>query len=522
MVDNNNNTLQTGNTFEANHRDASSVPLLEVRGISKRFPGVLAVDNVSFAVNAGEVHVLFGENGAGKSTLISMLAGVYQPNDGEIIFRGNQVKLNSVHHARELGISVVFQEFSLVGQLTIEQNLFLGAEQGKYGLLNKRALHNQAQEILTNLGFPLKPTQRVDSLSRAQQQMVEIAKAFRSNLSVLILDEPTASLTEKETQQLFKLIETMTAQNVAVIYITHRMAEIKHIADRVTVLRDGRYIDTVDAKKTNEMELVKLMTGRVIDEIFPKITFAPGEEILSINNIYTANGSVQGASITAHKGEIVGLAGLVGTGKSRLLRACFGLEKIVSGNVIFDGEDVTGKSARNMLDRGFFYSPSDRRREGLLMMRNCRENITLPSLHLPEYKSFGLLRRSVENLSALELAQKFQLSPLKIERRAEQFSGGNQQKIMLAKCLIPPVKLFVFDEPTVGVDVGTRVEIYKFIGKLCEAGFAVIIISSDLPEVLHLSHRLYVMHQGAVQTELTGEDITEQNILHNFFDKEVA
>ncbi len=501
---------------------AESGPLLELKGMSKRFPGVLALDNVSFTLRAGEVHVLFGENGSGKSTTISLIAGVHQPTGGEMLFRGRPVQMDSVHHARSLGVSAVFQEFSLVEQLSVEQNLFLGEEQTNGLLLNRKALHEEAERILNRLDFPLRPGQKVAYLSRAEQQMVEIAKAFRSELSILILDEPTASLTERETDRLFELVEQVKAQGVGVIYITHRMAEIKRIADRVTVLRDGRYIDTVDAETTSEDQLVNLMTGRVIDQIFPSIEFAPGETILTIENLSTADKRVRDVSLCARRGEVVGLAGLVGAGKSKTIRACFGLEEIAKGKVFFKNEDVTGKSTEHMLDRGFFYNPPDRRAEGLVMIRSGRENISLPSLRLPTFQRNGFLRRRRERAVALDLASQLQLQPLRIEREVDQFSGGNQQKILLAKCLTRDVKLYVFDEPTVGVDVGTRVEIYKFIAKLCEGGAAVIIISSDLPEVLHLTNRLYVMHRGKLQVELSGDEISQENVLKNFFDKEAA
>lgn len=501
---------------------AGDAPLLQLRGISKQFPGVLALSDVNFDLLPGEVHVLFGENGAGKSTLISMIAGVHRQTAGEIRFKGEKTDLDSVHHARSLGISAVFQEFSLVGQLTVEQNLFLGAEQTKGPFLNRRALHEEAERILADLGFPLRAGQRVDHLSRAEQQMVEIAKAFRADLSVLILDEPTASLTERETERLFQLIADVKARGVGIVYITHRMAEIRRIADRITVLRDGKYIDTVAAKTTSEDELVRLMTGRVIDEIFPTIAFAPGKESLKVENLTTDDGRVQDVSLTVRRGEIVGLAGLVGSGKSRAIRACFGLAKPVAGRVTFEGEDVTGRGVRHMLDRGFFYNPPDRRAEGLVMIRNCRENISLPSLDLERFQRFGFLRRPAERGVAQELAEQLQLYPLNIEREVDHFSGGNQQKVLLAKCLTRDVKLYVFDEPTVGVDVGTRVEIYKFIARLCEEGAAVVLVSSDLPEILHLTHRTYVMHRGRLQAELIGDEITQENILKNFFEREAA
>lgn len=496
--------------------------VLELRAVSKRFPGVLALHEVSFSLRPGEAHVLFGENGAGKSTLISIIAGVCPPSGGALFFKGEAVRLHSVHHARSLGISAVFQEFSLVEQLTVEQNLFLGAEQTWYGLLDRRALHIEAERILAQLGFPLKPTRKVACLSRAERQMVEIAKAFRSELSVLILDEPTASLTERETNRLFELIRQVKSRGIGVIYITHRMAEIRRIADRITVLRDGKYIATAPAAKISEPELIKLMTGRVIEQIFPRIKFDPKQEMLRVDRLRTRDGRVRDATIYARRGEIVGMAGLIGAGKSKLLRACFGLEPVRSGVVTFNGEDVTGHSTRQMLDRGFFYTPPDRRGEGLMMIRNCRENISLPALGRQNFQRRGFLRRGQERNTALALAERLQLQPLKIEREVGHFSGGNQQKVMLARCLAREVNLYVFDEPTVGVDVGARVQIYKFIATLCEAGAAVVIISSDLPEALHLSHRLYVMYRGRIQAELTGKDITQENVLHNFFAEEAA
>ena len=502
-------------------RDAGAA-VLELRAVSKRFPGVLALDEVSFSLRPGEAHVLFGENGAGKSTLISIIAGVCPPTGGELFFKGEAVRLQSVHHARTLGISAVFQEFSLVEQLTVAQNLFLGAEQTAYGLLDRRALRAEAERILAQLGFPLKPAWQVARLSRAERQMVEIAKAFRSELSVLILDEPTASLTERETERLFELIRQVKARGIGVIYITHRMAEIRRIADRITVLRDGKYIATAPAAKISEAELLRLMTGRVIEQIFPRIKSDPGQEMLRVERLSTPDGQVRDATIYARRGEIVGMAGLIGAGKSKLLRACFGLEPVRSGAVILNGENVTGYSPRRMLDRGFCYTPPDRRGEGLMMIRNCRENISLPALSLPRFQRRGFLRRAAERKATLLLAARLKLYPLKIERAVDHFSGGNQQKVMLARCLTRAVKLYVFDEPTVGVDVGARVEIYRFIARLCEAGAAVVLISSDLPEVLHLSHRLYVMHRGRIQAEFTGQDISQENVLRNFFAEEAA
>jgi ribose transport system ATP-binding protein len=496
------------------------LPLLRLEGISKQFPGVRALDRVNFDLAAGEVHVLFGENGAGKSTLISLVAGAITPTEGRILFKGRPVALASVHQARALGISAVFQEFSLVPQMTVEENLFLGAETANGPILDKRAMHRRATETLERLGFPLRPTMRVAYLGRAQQQMVEIAKAFRSELSVLILDEPTASLTERETERLFALIEQAKAQGVGIIYITHRIAEIKRIGDRITVLRDGRYIATLPAKQASETKLVELMTGRVISEIFPTVRYRPGEIVLETVGLST--NAVRNASITVRAGEIVGLAGLVGSGKSELARACFGLEPIKEGRVRFLGEDVTGGNPRAMLDRGFFYLPPDRRAEGLVVLRGARENIALPALHTAPFSRGWFVRRRAEREKTHRLASQLNLQPLNLERPIEHFSGGNQQKVLLAKALSRDVRLFVFDEPTVGVDVGTRVAIYGFIRDLCEAGAAVLLISSDLPEILHLTCRTYVMYRGTLRAELAGSAITQDRVLSHFFEREAA
>jgi ribose transport system ATP-binding protein len=501
---------------------AAAPVLLRLDSVSKHFPGVVALDRVDFDLRAGEVHVLFGENGAGKSTLISLVAGVHRPSEGRMRLRGAPMELASVHHARQRGISAVFQEFSLVPQLTVEENLFLGAERTDKGLLDKRGMHRRACEILDRLGFSLRPGIRVAYLSRAEQQMVEIAKAFRTDPAVLILDEPTASLTERETDRLFALIAQAKARGVGIIYITHRMNEIKRIGDRISVLRDGRHVATLDVADASESRMVELMTGRVIAQIFPQIRYAPGETILEVAGLSTAGGSVTDVSLSVRAGEIVGLAGLVGCGKSEVTRACFGSEPVSAGRVRFAGEDVTGASPRAMLDRGFFYLPPDRRLEGLVMMRGARENISLPSLGRPPFAAGPFIARRAEKARTRELAGQLNLQPLNVERAVDHFSGGNQQKVMLAKALSREVRLFVFDEPTVGVDVGTRVAIYGFIRDLCQAGAAILLISSDLPEILHLTNRAYVMYRGVLRAELAGAEITEERVLGHFFEREAA
>ena len=504
------------------HPDEDSPPLLSVSALAKDYGGFRALDAVDFELRAGETHVLFGENGAGKSTLISILAGAQRQTSGEVRFRGGPVRPRSTLDARELGVGAVFQEFSLAPQMTVEENIFLGAEESRRGFLAKKSMRRRARELLDRLGFDLPIGARVDSLSRAERQMVEIAKAFRADLSVLILDEPTASLTDSEAESLFNLMAQLKARGVGVIYITHRMGEIRRVGDRVTVLRDGKFVATVDAKTASEDELVRLMTGRVVSEVFPRIVFAPGDEALAAKDVTTSDGAVMGASFHARRGEVVGLAGLVGSGKSEIVRACFGLKKIASGSVVLNGESVAGISPAAALARGMFYLPPDRREEGLMMARSCRENISLPAIGSPPFAKWGLLRRGRERETTSALARRFNLAPMRPERAAELFSGGNQQKIMLAKCQTRPADVFIFDEPTVGVDVGARSEIYAFIRDLCEGGAAVVVVSSDLPEVLHLSHRLYVFHRGKNRAELRDADITEENALSHFFEREAA
>jgi ribose transport system ATP-binding protein len=519
-------TSVTEETASPEIRSSGDV-ILRLEGISKQFPGTLALDNVDFDVRSGEVHVLFGENGAGKSTLIQIVAGVYRQSSGSVNLNGDNVTLASVKRARELGVSAVFQEFSLVPELSVEDNLFLGSELTRGPLLDKVSLRRQARETLDRLGFALKANSIVLYLSRAEQQMVEIAKAFRTKPSVMIFDEPTASLTERETERLFQLIEQLKSEGIGIIYITHRMNEIQRIGDRITVLRDGRLIDTIPVEEATDQKLVELMTGRVIDQIFPEIKKQVGEELLTIENLDVfGDDAVHNASINVHRGEVVGIAGLVGSGKSSIGRSCFGIERILGGKITFKGEVIYDRASRvnklgprRMLDRGLYYLPSNRRAEGLVMMQNVRENVTIASLNLSKFSGKLFLKKRNERNESESVAQRLALSPPNIERDLEHFSGGNQQKVMIGKCLVRDVDLFIFDEPTVGVDVGARVAIYDFIRELCEAGAGVLLISSDLPEILHLTHRSYVMYRGEVKAELDKSEISEESILNYFFEK---
>ncbi len=491
---------------------------LETRALTKRYPGVLALDDVDFSLRRGEVHVLFGENGAGKSTLISILAGAQRPTAGEVRFAGRPVSLESVRDARRLGVNAVFQEFSLVPTLTVAQNLFLGDEPTRAGVVDRARMRSGARRVLDELEFAVDPGAVVASLPRAQQQMVEIAKAFRGQVSVLILDEPTASLTEKETDRLFSLVARLKAAGVGIVYISHRIQEIRRVGDRVTVLRDGKKIGTVDAATSSEDRLIEMMAGRPIAEIYPRIARRPGERLLEVRGLRTAAPGVRDASLEVCRGEVVGIAGLVGSGKSELMRAAFGLAEVAAGRVTFKGRDTTGARPGRMLEAGMFYLPPDRREEGLVMPLSSHSNMTLPALrHYPQRRALGWQSRLAGAELSMRTAPRVELSPRNLARPVAQLSGGNQQKVLFAKGLVHAVDLFVLDEPTVGVDMGTRSGLYALIKELCDAGSGVVIVSSDLPEILHLCHRVYVMRRGRLVAELQGDRISEGAVLQHFF-----
>jgi ribose transport system ATP-binding protein len=497
-------------------------PLLELRGISKRFTGVLALDRVNLDVRAGELHVLFGENGAGKSTLINVIAGTFPPNEGTFRFGGEEIRHLTPQQARAIGISPVFQEFSLVPSLTVEENLFLGREISSKGVLRAGEMRKRAKALIDELGFDLDPSQRVDDLSRAHQQMAEIAKALLGRARLLILDEPTASLTERETGRLFELIARLKGQNVGLIYVSHRMREIRALADRVTVLRDGRHIRTLDAAASTDSELVELMTGRKIDLLFPTIQHKAGQVLVDVENLTLVDGSVRDVNFHARAGEITGIAGLVGCGKSELIRAIYGLESIAGGIVRIDGAPYEFPAPRRSLKRGVAYFPANRIAEGLALSRSIRENASMTVLDLPSFARFGVLRQGAERATITTIMEQLQLRPPDIERAAGALSGGNRQKVMLGRALTRDLTVFLFDEPSVGIDVGAKLEVYEFMKRLVEAGAAVIVVSSELPEVLALSNRLYVMHHGRIAAELKGAEKTEQNVLASFFKSHIT
>lgn len=501
---------------------AAAPLLLEMHGISKAFPGVQALDGVDFDLRPGEVHVLFGENGAGKSTLINIIAGTFSPDSGSFRFNGEALRGLTPHRARMMGISPVFQEFSLVAEMTVEENLFLGREIATAGILNRTAMHQRAARIIADLGFAIEPGRKVASLSRAHQQMTEIAKALMGTVRVLILDEPTASLTESETVRLFELVNELRASGIGIIYVSHRMGEIKQLADRITVLRDGRLIRTLDAAGVSENELVELMTGRKIELLFPEIAHQPAETLLKVEDLTLADRSVEGVDCFARAGEITGIAGLVGCGKSELIRAVYGLENVTTGSIEIEGQVYAHPSPARSLERGLCYFPSDRVVEGLALGRPIRENVSMAALDLSRFAKLRIMQRGSERRIVQGIVEQLGLRPPNIERVVGNLSGGNRQKVMLARGLTRTTRVFLFDEPTVGIDVGAKVEVYELMKELVDTGAAIVLVSSELPEVLHLANRLYVMHRGRMVAELTGADINEQTVLACFFKNDVV
>lgn len=497
----------------------AETPLVEMIRVSRTFPGVTALDNVNFELMSGEVHVLFGENGAGKSTLISILSGVYPQSSGSVRIQGEEVSFASVGDAKKRGIAAVFQEFSLVPTLSVAKNIFLGAEPMIGPFIDRARMDREARKLFADLGFDIDVRASVGALSRAEQQMTEIAKAIHLNARVLILDEPTASLTERETRTLFRIVSEAKARGVGIIYISHRIQEFSVIADRVTVLRDGKLIGTVGVGDTTPEKLVEMMTGRAIGQIYPAITRAAQTPVaLSLRGI-TAQG-VNGVDIDVRRGEVLGVAGLVGSGKSRTWRAAIGLTGLHSGKVTLDGKDMTGAPTRKLLARGVFYLPPDRKNEGLMLSATARQNINLGLLFRGDIAgATGVSSRKINALST-SIGQKVELASAYMSRPIANLSGGNQQKVLFGKGFGDNYDVYIFDEPTVGVDMGTRAALYRLIKELAEAGKAVVVISSDLPEAMNLAHRLVVFANGRISAELSGADINENNVLKAFFTSE--
>ncbi len=487
-------------------------PILKMQNIRKVFPGVKALDNVNIEVFGGEVIALAGENGAGKSTLMKILGGVYQPDGGEIFVDGNQVSIRNVNDAADYGIGFVHQELNVLDNLTVAENVYLGREPKTFGfLVDRKKINSDADIYLKRLGLDISPKTQVSELSIAQQQMVEIAKALSLNAKILILDEPTSSLTLTETEKLLAVIKDLRASGVSIIYISHRLSEIKEIADRVVTLRDGKNAGILQHDEINHDAIVKQMVGRDIVRTKKANINIQDSTIFEVNNLRTSRYPEMSLSFKINKGEIVGFAGLVGAGRSETAQAIFGVDKKIGGEIAIENQPIKISSSKDAINHGIFLVPEDRRNNGLILDVPIRENITLPSIW--KFTNGGLISKDAESKTSKEMCEKLNVKTPSIETNVGNLSGGNQQKVVLAKWLSLNPKLLIFDEPTRGIDVGAKSEIYQLMRKLAEEGVAIMMISSDMEEILNESDRIAVMHEGRITGILGREEATEEAVM---------
>lgn len=489
--------------------------LIQMSHISKEFPGVKALDDVSFELNQGEVHALVGENGAGKSTLMKILTGVYQADKGEILIQGAKATIESVRDSQKHGVIMIHQELNLMNHLTVAQNIFIGREEkGKFPLfLDDSELNRKASEIFKRLNVNINPTDKVGDLTVAKQQMVEIAKALSYDPKVLIMDEPTAALTDAEIEDLFRVIRVLRSEGKGIIHISHRLEELKQISDRITVMRDGQYVDTVATKDVSLDEIISMMVGRVIYVEKPTNNMKPDAPVaLEVKNLSCA-GFVHDVSFKIHEGEILGFSGLMGAGRTEVARAIFGADPMSSGEVYVRGKKVTVKDPASSIQHGLAYLSEDRKRYGLALGLDVEFNTAMA--HLPSFTGpLGFMKQKNIEKNAEEKAELLAIKTPSTKQLVKFLSGGNMQKVVLAKWLTRDCDIIIFDEPTRGIDVGAKSEIYKLINDLAASGKAIIIISSELPEILRISNRVVVMCEGAITGELTGDEITQENIMH--------
>ena len=482
---------------------------LTANELVKRYPGVLALDGVSIAVRGGEVHAVAGENGAGKSTLMKVLSGAVAPDAGTLAVDGAVVRFEGPHRAHAAGIRMIHQELSLVPELSVAENIFLGAEPRRRGVVDRARQRRDARAVLDRLGQTgLDPDTRVADLSLATRQMTEIAKAVAARARVLIMDEPTAILAQAETNALFRVIEQLRDEGVAVVYISHRLEEIFRIASRITVLRDGKLVTTAPLTELSRGDIVRLMVGRELATGYPRRAAPPGDEMLRLEAV--SSGPVRDASLTLHRGEIVGLVGLVGAGRTELAQAIFGAAPVQSGRLLLDGAAFAPRSPREAIDAGVALLPEDRKRQGLVLMAAIRENVALPSLG--DLSPRGIVDRGRERAGVAHWIDALSVRTPSIDRPVRQLSGGNQQKVVLARWMLRHSRVLLFDEPTRGIDVGAKAEIYGLMRRLADEGAAILMISSDLPEALGMADRLIAMRGGRIVGSLAREDATQDRV----------
>ncbi len=485
-------------------------PLLRMRGICKRFPGVQALDNADLAVDAGEVHVVLGENGAGKSTLMKVLCGQYVAEAGTIIFEGEAITTESPLEAERFGLAMIHQELNLIPGMTVADNIFLGHEPTHGGLIRDDVMREVSRELLHRVRCHVDPAAPVSSLSVAEQQLVEIARALRQDARLLIMDEPTAALADNEIEALFEVIRELCRKGVPVIYISHRMPEIFTIGDRVTVMRDGQTVGTRTVEDTDVGELIHLMVGRTIDEQITKRDVEIGERILEVEDL-AREGELAPVSLSIRAGEILGVAGLMGSGRTGLARAIFGADPVDSGTVRLCGNLIPSGDPAASIAAGLGFLTEDRKQQGLVLQLSVTDNITLTNLD--EFSHYGVLDLAGEGSRARALVETLHIRVASVAQEVGDLSGGNQQKVVLARWLAARCKVLMFDEPTRGIDVGAKAEIYELIGELVEQGVAVLLISSEMPELLGLSDRIAVMHDGAIEGILLRSEATQERIM---------
>jgi len=488
--------------------------LLRVEDVSKGFPGVQALDRVCFELRRGEVHALVGENGAGKSTLMKILSGVHRPDSGTIRFKGREVRFQNAREASAAGIGIIYQELNLVPHLTVAQNIYIGREpRTRLGYIDDHRMNVDASAILGRLNLNIDPSIRLNKLSISKQQMVEIAKALSRESEVLIMDEPTSALTESEIDELFKVIHSLRERGVGIIYISHRLDELKHIVDRITIFRDGHYIATADYASITMEAIINHMVGRRLENIFPPRGNLPtGRKLLEVKHIVQP-GTLKDISFDLFQGEILGLAGLMGAGRSELARAIFGADPITSGEVLRDGKKLDIRSPADAIAHGIAYLSENRKEEGLAIKMTLNQNVTMANLPNVS-RRFTVISRAQELQATRDSVRELDIRTPSLEQMVSNLSGGNQQKVVVAKWLYRNSEILIFDEPTRGIDVGAKYAIYELMAQLASRGVGVIMISSELPEILGMTDRVLVLHEGRLTATLRTRDTTQEEILN--------
>ena len=486
--------------------------VLEMKNIHKQFPGVYALNSVDFELKAGEVHALLGENGAGKSTLIKVLGGIYHPDQGQIIIDGKEVKFNSVPDADAAGVSIIHQEIMTVPYMTIAENIFLGKEpRTKLGTVDHQRMIRESQVLIDSFHMNMKANRKVIALSIAQQQMVEIAKAIAIDAKIVVMDEPTSSLTDKEVERLFEIIEQLKSQGIGIIYISHKLEELFRICDRVTIMRDGQYVATKVIAETNQDELIALMVGRTLGDYYHRTFHELGDVILEAKNV--KGGLVKEASFQLRKGEILGFAGLVGAGRSELMKDIIGLDKRDGGEVFIDGKKVEFHGVQDAKKAGLVLVPENRKREGLVLKNEVGFNMTISVLE--DFIKGINVNRKKENEIINTYVEAMAIKTPSTRQLIGNLSGGNQQKVLIGKWLAAHPKILILDEPTRGIDVGAKAEIYQIMNSLAEQGVSIIMISSEMPELIGMADRIYVMYEGEITGEVDRKDFTQEKIMYH-------